>query len=53
MESATATVRVDAGVFGPDGKPKPSPPPTPSEVQNWINIADKDQWLADALIYGN
>jgi hypothetical protein len=48
---AISGMRADVIHLGPDGKPKPSPPPVASEVQNWINIADKDAWLADALVY--
>jgi hypothetical protein len=38
-------------VTGPDGKPQPAPPATPSEVQHWAAIADNDDLLEDALIY--
>ncbi len=44
-------LRANAIVIGPDSKPKPAPLPGPSEAQNWINIANNDDLLADALIY--
>jgi hypothetical protein len=38
-------------IGGPDGKPKPEPPPKRSEAQMWAAIADGDDLLEDALIY--
>jgi hypothetical protein len=38
-------------IGGPDGKPKPEPPPKRSEAQTWAAIADGDDLLEDALIY--
>jgi hypothetical protein len=38
-------------VIGPDGQPVALPPPQPSEVQRWSEIADQETWLDDALIY--
>jgi hypothetical protein len=43
--------RLTAVVLGPDGKPKPSPPPEPSNPQRWLSIAAEDDLLADALTY--
>ena len=43
--------RLTAEVFGADGKPKPQPPPEPSNPQRWLLIAAKDPFLADALTY--
>lgn len=48
---ARAKVRASAIVIGPDGKPVPSPPPQPSEVQKWTTLAENDDLLDDALIY--
>lgn len=36
--------------FGPDGKPF-TPPPRPTNVQAWAELADEDDLLEDALIY--
>ena len=38
-------------VLGSDGKPKPAPPPEPSNPQRWLSIAAEDDLLADALTY--
>ncbi len=38
-------------VTGPDGRPIPAPPPTPSDVQVWAALAEADDFLDDALIY--
>ena len=40
-----------AVVLGSDGKPKPAPPPEPSNPQRWLSIAAEDDLLADALAY--
>jgi hypothetical protein len=44
-------LRANAIVIGPDGKPVPTPPPQPSEVQKWTTLAESDDLLDDALIY--
>jgi hypothetical protein len=44
-------MRASATVIGTDGKPVPSPPPQPSEVQKWTTLAENDDLLDDALIY--
>jgi hypothetical protein len=42
---------LQATVTGPDGKPVPSSPPQPSEVQEWTTVAEDDDLVNDALIY--
>ena len=38
-------------LIGPDGKPRPEPPPQPSEAQRWLAITENDKFLDDALKY--
>ena len=49
--SGRGKLRVDTIVIGPDGRPVPSSPPQPSEVQKWFALAENDGLLDDALIY--
>jgi len=44
-------VRAVGVVLGSDGKPKPAPPPEPSNPQRWLSVAAEDDLLADALTY--
>jgi hypothetical protein len=37
--------------LGPDGQVRPPPPPQQSEVQQWLAVGEKQQALADALVY--
>lgn len=48
---ARSRIHATAVVIGPDGMPKPDPPPTQSQVQRWATIADNDDLFEDALIY--
>ncbi|MGY4285810.1 hypothetical protein ACVWXO_005030 [Bradyrhizobium sp. LM2.7] len=48
---ARSRIHAAAVVIGPDGKLKADPPPTQSDVQRWVAIADNDDILEDALIY--
>lgn len=50
-EGARVRDRLTREVFGADGKPKPQPPPEPSNPQRWLSIAAEDVLLADALTY--
>jgi hypothetical protein len=38
-------------VIGRDGKPVPPPPPQPTEVQQWVEVAETDDLLNDALVF--
>jgi hypothetical protein len=38
-------------IMGPDGNPRPEPPPQPSEAQRWLAIIENDKLLDDALRY--
>ena len=44
-------VRAVGSALGSDGKPIPEPPPKESEIQHWLQIAENDKFLDDALIY--
>jgi hypothetical protein len=48
---AESFLRADTIQIGPDGKPIPEPPPQPSDVQRWFEIADRDDLLDDALMH--
>ncbi|WP_316398235.1 hypothetical protein [Bradyrhizobium sp. 33ap4] len=51
VERARLRMHAVAVVIGPDGVPKPNPPPKESDVQRWAAIADTDDLLEDALIF--
>ncbi len=54
LEPASLTLRgarVGVAVLTVDGKPPPEPAREPSDVQNWMALADNDDLLEDALIY--
>jgi hypothetical protein len=51
ITDARDRVRATIVATGPDGKPLPSPPPEPSQLQAWLSTAAKDDLLGDALMY--
>jgi hypothetical protein len=51
FEDLDVTMSATVTVFGGDGKPVPSPPPQPSQVQEWTLLAEREDLLDDALIY--
>lgn len=44
-----ATMTATAVLIGADGKPVPPAPPQPSDAQKWVELADKNELVAELL----